>query len=221
MFATKDNERLYLASWEYNALLILDKLNKIVEKAGGRVKPGKTAIISNRSITCARHVYETRIGTLAKRYVGRGINDDTNKEIEGLKLKLATLSEIDDTPIECFGQTWTRFVINNDVYYFSLDDNPFFEFHYSKTPLKSDGTYSLDACCGVAGRSWLRDIHLGYECTVADRQLAAQSIFDMLIKAKNTQIMRNERRIRVANTYDGGYHMETVCGKERTAKLDF
>ena len=48
---TKDNERLYLKSWQYNAARILSELANIVKTNGGRVQPLKTAIISDRSLS--------------------------------------------------------------------------------------------------------------------------------------------------------------------------
>ena len=45
----KDGTRLYLRSWEYNAARIITELARVIENHGGRVKPTKTAIISDRS----------------------------------------------------------------------------------------------------------------------------------------------------------------------------
>ena len=50
MLVFKENERLYLKSWNYNAACIISELAKIVINSGGRVKPTFHAIISNRTI---------------------------------------------------------------------------------------------------------------------------------------------------------------------------
>jgi len=46
---TKDGERLYLRTWEYNAARIITELANIVNNNGGRVKPTHKAIISDRN----------------------------------------------------------------------------------------------------------------------------------------------------------------------------
>lgn len=46
---TKEGSRLYLKTWEYNAARIITELANIVNNHGGRVKPTKTAIISDRN----------------------------------------------------------------------------------------------------------------------------------------------------------------------------
>lgn len=48
MFVMKANERLYLRAWEYNAARILSELANIVRNNGGKVKPTKNAIVSDR-----------------------------------------------------------------------------------------------------------------------------------------------------------------------------
>ena len=51
MYVAKDNQRLYLDSWSYNAALVLTELAKIVWNNGGRVKPVNKALITNRSLS--------------------------------------------------------------------------------------------------------------------------------------------------------------------------
>lgn len=50
MFVTEENQRLYLRPLEYNMCRIMTKLAKIIEAHGGRVKPLKTALISDRDL---------------------------------------------------------------------------------------------------------------------------------------------------------------------------
>lgn len=46
---TRDNERLYFRTWEYNAARIMTALAEKVIDQGGRVKPTHTAVISDRN----------------------------------------------------------------------------------------------------------------------------------------------------------------------------
>ena len=66
MFITQEDQRLYLGTWEYNASQILTELAKIVINNGGRVKPLKNAIVSNRSITDAKQEYTEKIKQLTE-----------------------------------------------------------------------------------------------------------------------------------------------------------
>ena len=61
MFITQENQRLYPATWEYNASRILTELAKIVINNGGKVKPLKNAIISNRTADSAKREYKEKI----------------------------------------------------------------------------------------------------------------------------------------------------------------
>lgn len=176
-----DGDRLYLTAWEYNAARIMTALSKIVYNHGGRVKPTKTAIISNRAVTTA-------------------------------------IKEID--PITVTHTSYITFILDDVHYYYQVDSNPFFEFYYQKTPVIS-GKYSRDAAIVEDKKEWLYDCFFGSECSNADVKEASNLIFNMLCNAKNTPIMRDSKKQRVPNTYDGGYHMETVYAPERFEKIDF
>lgn len=49
MIVTCENERLYLNNWNYNQCRLVSALAQIVKNHNGKVKPQKTAIISNRN----------------------------------------------------------------------------------------------------------------------------------------------------------------------------
>ena len=49
MIVCKENERLYPSAFEYGAARVLSRLAEIVTTHGGKVKPLKTAVISNRN----------------------------------------------------------------------------------------------------------------------------------------------------------------------------
>jgi hypothetical protein len=70
-------------------------------------------------------------------------------------------------------------------------------------------------------KEWLFDCFFSWNCSDADIKEAANLIFNMLCTAPFSEIMRDQRRERVPNMYDGGYHYETICAPERVAEIDF
>lgn len=220
MFATKEGERLYLHSWNYNALLILDELARIVEERGGRVKPAKTAVITNRTLSGGIRDLSERIELLREVNGKQGSNPAREKAIAESEAGLEELKKIDNEPIEVRGQSWIRFIYDGHMYYYSIDDNPFFDFHYTKTPV-NDGEYSLDACLECDTKEWFLDKHMSFRCSRYDLHAAAEWIFRMLTDSQDCAIMRSWRRIRVPNTYDHGFHYEKIYDKERKGKVDF
>ena len=219
MIVIQENQRLYPATWEYNAARITTELARIVENHGGRVKYGHTAIISNRSITHAIYEKENRVKQL------KLFNAETEKEIRTAAIKtfekeIEELKQIDNEPIKVTHTGSIQFVFENNYYYFMTDSNPFFPFHYIKTPIKN-GKYSKDACCMEDKKEWLFDCFFSWECADADIKEAANLIFNMLCNAAFSQIMRDSRKTRVNNLYDGGYHYETIYAPERIGEIDF
>lgn len=174
----KDGDRLYLRAWEYNAARIISELAHIVKNHGGRVKPTKKAIISDRSAT---------------------------EEAE---------------PITATHTSYISFVLNEIHYYYQVNDNPFFDFYYNKTPIKN-GKRSRDAGLEADKKEWLFDCFFGSNCEQQDIIEAANLIFNMLCNAPVSEIIRDKSKQPVANTYDDGWHFEMVYAPERFEKVDF
>lgn len=174
----KDGTRLYLKPWEYNAARIMTGLARIVENHGGRVKPTKTAIISDRYAT---------------------------DEAE---------------PITVTHTSYIRFILDETLYYYEVDENPFFDFYYSKAPIKN-GEYSKDAVLEADKKEWLFDCFFKSNCGEPDIIEAANLVFNMLCNAPMSRIIREGRKQRVSNTYNDGWHFETVYKPERMEKVDF
>lgn len=219
MIVTKENERLYPATWSYNAARITTALACIVENNGGRVKYGNAAIISNRSIEGAAREKSERLKKL------KALNAETEKEIRtaaisALEKDLEELRKIDNAPRRVTHAGYIQFVLDENYYYFSLDDNPFFPFHYIKTPIKN-GNYSADACCMEDKKEWFFDCFLSWNCSDEDIKEAANLIFNMLCLAPFSEIIRDSERQRVPNRYDGGWHYERIYKPERLKKIDF
>lgn len=217
---TKENERLYLASWEYNAALIMTELAKIVENHGGKVKPQKAAIISNRSIDNALREDMDRLSRWEKIIEeGRG-TEKTVEAVAALKISIANRQSINNEPVRVTHTTAITFALDGYVYYYQLEENPFFDFLFSKTPLRGN-KYSRDAVLSEASKEWLYDCFFMAGCPAADITEAANLIFNEMTSAKNSVIRRDSKRQKVANTFDGGWHWETVYCPERIATVDW
>lgn len=219
MIVIQENQRLYPATWEYNAARITTELARIVENHGGSVKYGRTAVISNRSINNAIYEKETRIKQL------KLLNAETEKEtitaaIKALEQEIEELKQIKNDPISVTHTGYITFILDDNYYYFQTDSNPCFPFYYTKTPIKN-GKYSKDACGMEDKKEWLFDCFFSWECADADIKEAANLIFNMLCNAPFSQIMRDSRKTRVNNRYDGGYHYETIYAPERIVEIDF
>lgn len=123
-------------------------------------------------------------------------------------------------PITVTHTSYISFVLDETYYYYQVNDNPFFEFYYSKTPIKN-GKRSRDAGLEEDKKEWLFDCFLGSNCGKQDIIEAANLIFNMLCNAPMSKILRDKRKQRVANTYNDGWHFETVYAPERLEKVDF
>ena len=220
MLVLKENERLYPDSWEYNGARIMSKLAEIVVENGGRVKPCKKALISNRSIDIMKTNCSLRLEKL-KSLEEKKHKDVLVAAIEKKEKDLEELEQIKNDPITVTHTSYISFVLENTYYYFQLDDNPLFEFLLVKTPIKN-GKYSRDAALEETEKDWLEDCFLKLErAPEKDIEEAAKKIFDMLVSSKNSSIILDKRRVRVQNLYNSGYHYEKKKKKERFASVEF
>lgn len=225
----KDGDTLYPATWEYNATLIMQELARIIINNGGRIdtKYCKNGFIVNRSLLSI--VHDCREKAEAIREAMQESNDDEKNtrraaRIADLERQANEAEAIPNDPQAVFYNTYLSFVLDGMYYYIQLDDNPFFPFYYQKTPI-TNGTRSKDACLDDFDKSWLWDCFLSTadakQDIAADRKEAANIIFNGLLSAKNSVIRRDSHRRRVSNTYNSGYHYETVYAPERREKIDF
>ena len=123
-------------------------------------------------------------------------------------------------PITVTHTTYISFILDETYYYYQVDSNPFFEFYYNKTPIKN-GMRSRDAGLEADKKEWLYDCFLSSNCGQPDIVEAANLIFNMLCNAPMSEIIRDSYKQRVPNTYNSGYHMETVYKPERMGEVYF
>ena len=149
MYVAKDNQRLYLDSWSYNAALVLTELAKIVWNNGGRVKPVNKALVTNRSLSEIIDKYQNKIDRLSQFEK----TDAINKAIAEYTTELEKYKAINNSPVTVTNTDCISFVFDGMYYDYILNDNPFFPFCARKTPI-TDGKYSLDACSEEVSKEW-------------------------------------------------------------------
>ncbi len=215
MIVIKENERLYLRSWEYNAARTITELAAIVKKNGGRVEPCYAAIISNRTLTAAVMEQVEHVDQMEK----TGINAEA---IAAARVKLEQLQAVNNEPITVTHTSYISFVLDGFYYYYQVDENPFFDFHYQKTRLHGK-EYSRDAVLKDDPKIWVKDCFFSFRCPQKEIEEAAAQIFKLLTRARESGIRRSRRgkRVRVENRYNSGYHYKSVEEPERFCTVDF
>lgn len=162
MYISEENQLWYPDSWNYNAARLMTVLATIVEDHGGRVQYDKKSRILNRSLMNIKKELQER---LERAKNSNGVYKD--KAIERLSKELEELQGINHEPITVTHTTYIRFVLDGYVYYYQVDENPFFPFSYEKTPLVK-GKYSRDACLVEDKKEWLYGGFFGYRCSQED-----------------------------------------------------
>lgn len=194
MIVTKDNERLYLTNWSYNAARIISRLAELVVERGGKVKPTHPALITNRTLS----------GNIAERenHLQRCIDAQTRnytefreKHINAIKTELNSLRLIKNDPIRVTHTTYISFMLGDMYYYYQVDDNPFFEFFGSKTPVVH-GMYNPQGALKIDHKNWWVDDMYRYNFSNIAVDKAANSILAWLVgMAPNKASNKNMRRV--------------------------
>lgn len=217
---TDEYKRLYLRSWDYNAALLMNELERIVIANGGKVKPAiRKAVISNRNLDDAIEDYKQKLEkyTELEKVDPKPIRADA---IKSLVAALQELETIDNRPREVTRLTYINFVLGDYVYYYQVDNNPFFEFYFHKIKVV-DGSFSKSVYLDEDNKSWMKDCFLSYACSKDEIKKAASNIFNMLLSAKPSRTYFKTEKIKVKNTYDDGFHYENVPKLGRMEKIDY
>ena len=213
---TKDNERLYLTSWEYNAAKILSRLAVIIQEKGGKVQPLHTALISNRNLSSAINKNKQTL----ENYMSAASSERIKTEIQRVTDKIKKLESINNEPISVTHTSYIKFILNGMIYYYELNDNPFFPFYYSKTKV-IDNMFCLDIYAEEDPKKWIEEYHMTFECPDEKIETAANFIFNMLMNAKQSKAIKQGKKTRVPNQFDNGYHYEIISGPGRLKRVDF
>lgn len=232
MFIMKDHQKIYLSGWNYNAARIITALVKVAENHGAIIKPcGKVAVIVDRT-TCDKITeekenlerYKSLLSDPSFHFCGC---DSDEKQIDLIKKaicsteeKIKELSKEKEKTFETSFLSYVTFKLDNILYYYQVDDNPFFPFYWYKTPIKED-KYSRDAMMDSDKKEWFFDCFFKSSCSEADIKEAANCIFNMLVSAPVSGIYRDRQKKRVENRYNSGFHYEVIERPERFEKVDF
>ena len=225
MVVMKENERLYPASWEYNACRITTELAKIFENNGADVKPATPAIISNRTADNAISEYAELIRTYEE-HLNKTSGPERRARLENAirenRERLEREQSAPNGPVTVTHPGYISAALDGIYYYFETDRNPLFPQYYLKTPIR-DGKRSRDACLEETPKDfWMHDCFITGSASNADIKEAANLLFNFLTgTAPQSTIRRDKSRKRVANIYNDGWHWETVYSPERMEKLDF
>ena len=221
MYISKCGEKLYLKNWEYNSMRLLADLAVIVENNGGTVAPvDRYAVAVNSTLADAIRHYEKHINAMQDLEL-KEHNVIRANAIKETQKKLTDLYKINNDPITVEYPGYITFKLDNMRYYFQIDSNPFFEHYFLKTEIRENNTYSRDAALQEIPCTIAYDCMLSYHITAADIKEIAYQVFNALIGSNPSPIIRDHNRRRVPNTYDGGYHYETVYAPEHISKMDF
>ena len=224
MIITRENQTLFLGTWEYNAALIISTLANIIKEHGGTVKPVTPCKIVNRSISDKISEKKDNLVMYERAIENHGDKAAITAKLNELKertqseLKELESKERNIKPVDVSHTSYISFILDGVYYYYQVDRNPLFDFLYCKTPVVGD-KYSRDACLENDTKAWL----WRYDCfkPLNDDEItqAANTLFEMLVKA-NFSVKRIDRsRIRVANTYNNGFHYEFKQNAERFEKI--
>lgn len=109
MIVTKDNERLYLTSWSYNAARIVSRLAELVIERGGRVKPTHPALITNRTLSGNIRERESHLQQCIDAQT-RNYTELREKHINAIKEELDRLYSIENDPIRVTHTSYISYI---------------------------------------------------------------------------------------------------------------
>lgn len=184
-------KKLYLSSWPYNAALILTELDKIIKNNGGKiVSTWRTTkrpdiLITNRNLITAIQDARARVDrVMLRKSIDPAPFINEVKQLESINNNFV---------LTCHGDyLYTSFILNGCYYNYNMNDNPFFEFYYTKTPV-INGNKIINTCYSLNdNKRWFKDIFYSYKCTHEQRRAAALDIFNMLM-ASTTSLTYNSK----------------------------
>lgn len=186
MYISYDGQRLYLRNWEYNSARILRELVKIIENNGGEVKPSvcnRFALVSNRTLEYAIMETREKLEKYERLEAGGKSNPARVEAIKKMRDDLERWESFDNTPFRADHLGYIRFTLNRYEYVYNHDDNPFFDFHFTKSPILDKWEERCHYYSQTGKKEWLYDCFFSLTCSEEDVREAANMIFNMLMLA--------------------------------------
>lgn len=189
---TEKTQKLYLRSWEYNAALILDELEKIVIREGGavvstwRIENKKPYRIVNRSLMKEIRDLSELVNRLEK-------NNRPTAAEQRAKLERLEAIPNEERTVRNGSFLYLSFVLDGNYYSYNLNDNPFFDFYFSKIPVEN-GMIDQDRYGITDNKEWWDDKLWSFNVTDAERKKIAWGILRMLRHSPTSKPYRGGRR---------------------------
>lgn len=201
MYISYDGQRLYLRNWEYNSARIMRELVKIIENNGGEVKPSvcnRFAMVSNRTLDHAIMETREKLEKYERLEAGGNSNPARVEAIKKMRDDLERWEAFDNAPFRADHIGYIRFMLDGFEYYYQHDENPFFDFHFTKMPIakteeerrENNRSYYAEN----DKKEWLWDCFFSLTCSEEDVKEAAYMILNML------QLANPSRRAPIATS---------------------
>lgn len=221
-----ENETLYLKVNQYNVARMMSRLAEIVKENGGRVKETTPGYIENRTLRNDQlqvlrniELFEENPTTDPATLQARAAYIERNAALLN--------ADPDATKTRVTHTSYISFVLNDMYYYFEEDDNPFFPARYGKTRIidagdakKINKDYYLNNI-EPENKNYYLDMFWDNDASADEINDAAGRLYDMLTSAEESEIYRETTRRRVHNTYNNGYHYETITTPARYEAITF
>lgn len=196
-------KKLYLNQWNFNCYLIINELKKEVLKNGGFIvsswqKEKETTTIFNRTIS----EYKIKIEEFKK--VKQKYNKKELEELAKSNGYIKNMIELEkdftnydykeNKGEKLTTTSYLHFVLNNKLYYLQFDENPFFEWYFSKNEISNDLKCSKNYYLQKLNKN-IYDLDSYYSmANKKDVERIAKNYFDYLVNSKDSQHYNNKTR---------------------------
>lgn len=236
MYFYTQNQTLYPDFWDYTYFMVLEQLAKLVKKNGGRVEPHRfnTGYIENRTLyeqiaEKEKHFERFKRYFELEKEAGKLTDTEYNTKLENLTVNMTTeietLKAVENKPVKTNYPGYIRFILDGFYYSFTYSESTF-NYVCSKTPVRNDGTildniYSENVSRafwdGISDNKLFQD-KKAYKKAIKE---AAEILLNSLKNNPVSGVYREQTRKRVSNTYNSGYHYETIYSKDKYKKIEF
>lgn len=226
MFFTSNGQTLYLSSWNYNATRVINELAKIVENNNGVVKKSiHDGYIVNRSIIEKIRERQNDIirleGIKENGDLNEKVINSINNSIELYNKEINELQDLKNAPVHVTVNNYISFVYDGIYYYYQVNENCFLEFLYLKTPVINGNKISWNSSLAPSSKEWALDCLFDYICNDCEIREIANILFNYLVSAKNSEVIKYTKKRRVRNTYNNSWHYETITEPEVFQELEW
>lgn len=208
-----ETKKLYFSSCNYNMIRLQDAVIAAAAAAGAKIVKNDykkdTITFYNRSFLEKINKNNDIIAALERH--GKSA-DHLKTENAALQADFENSAYTTKESFYTFGGVSFKFVLNNFLYDFSQESNPFFPAYIRKIKVDENGSYTGDYCSDT-----IEGTIPGFEnifclnLTDDDIKAAAGDLFNYIIEnAKNSAEYIEKQKRRVSNTYNSGYHYETI-----------